>query len=96
MVKPSSRVDALLDELCVDYGYCGFIDSEKYEALLANLPADPDGFVDAVLLAEGYSLSTVDKHERQFLRERVSDWLFDDGRGRGTKSGLPRVPPVIE
>jgi hypothetical protein len=39
MAKPRSRVDALLDELCVEYGYC--ILGEDAEAFIANLPLMP-------------------------------------------------------
>jgi hypothetical protein len=88
--KPESCADAALDELCVKYGYC--VLGEKAEALLANVPEDADAFVDALLIAEGSNPTLLDKRERHELSEVVRDWLFDDGRGRGTKSGLPRLP----
>jgi hypothetical protein len=90
MTRPTSRVEALLYELCVTYGYC--LPEGKNDELLANPPHDPDEFVDAVLLAEGIDPTLVDKHQRTQVRGVVCDWLFDEGRGRGSKSGLPRVP----
>jgi hypothetical protein len=90
MRKAASQVEALLRELCVRYGYC--LPAEKEDALLAGVPKDPDAFVDAVLTAEGLDPFLTDKAVRQELREVVCDWLFDDGQGRGTKSGLPRLP----
>jgi hypothetical protein len=93
VIKPESCADAALDELCVRYGYC--LVGEKAEALLANVPDDPDGFVDAVLIAEGHpNPALLDKHERHELCEVVRDWLYDDGKGRGAKSGLPRLPSL--
>jgi hypothetical protein len=44
-----------------------------------------------VLRAEGRDPILVDKEERHELREVVREWLFDDGQGRGSKSGLPRL-----
>jgi len=87
MAKPTSRAEAALDELCGTYGYC--LPVEKAEALLAEMPADAEAFVDAVLLGEGLDPTLIDKQQRHELVEVVRDWLFDAGRGRGTKSGLP-------
>lgn len=91
MAKPESRAEAALWELCATYGYC--IGGEQADALIADPPDDPDAFLDAVLRAEGFEHPELfDKHDREPLLEVVRAWLFDDGRGRGTKSGLPRVP----
>jgi hypothetical protein len=90
IIKPSSRAEALLYELCLTYGYCLPPDDEA--ALLADIPEDADAFVDAVLKAEGLDAMLLDRGQRHELREVIRDWLFDDGRGRGTKSGLPRLP----
>jgi hypothetical protein len=87
-LKPATRVEALLYELCVTYGYC--LPPNEQEALEADPPTDAYAFVDAVLIAEGMDPSLADKHARSELRDVVRDWLFDDGRGRGSKSGLPR------
>lgn len=90
MSAPESCAEALLYELCVGYGYC--LTDDVANALLADPPDDPDSFVDAVLVAEGLDPLLEDKHVREELRGVVRDWLFDDGSGRGAKSGLPRLP----
>ena len=87
---PTSRVEALLIDLCVVYGYC--LPSEAQEELLANPPDNPETFVDAVVVAEGLDPTALDKRSRDQLADLVRDWLFDNGEGRGTKSGLPRLP----
>jgi len=85
--KPETRVEALLYDLCVTYGYC--LPPNEQEALLSNPPQDVDSFVDAVLVAEGEDLSLFDKQMRSDLSDVVRDWLFDEGRGKESKSGLP-------
>jgi hypothetical protein len=88
--KPTTRLEALLDELCATYGYC--LPSDQEAAILADPPQDLDldAFVDAVLLADGDDPGLTDKRIRAELSDVVRDWLFDDDRGKGTKSGLPR------
>ena len=93
MSRPGSCAEAALDELCVKYGFC--LSSKKAEELFTNSPDDAGAFVDAVLVAEGVDPSLVDKRMRGQLQEVVSDWLFDEGGGRGTKSGMPRFPSGI-
>jgi hypothetical protein len=89
--QPATRVEALLDDLCRGYGYC--LPPEEAAALVADPPQDVDTFIDAVLVAEGLSPSLCDKHTRLDLSELVRDWLFDGGRGKGSRSGLPLLPP---
>jgi hypothetical protein len=91
VAKPQSCAEAALWELCVEYGYCL---GRAGDSLLTDVPEDADAFVDAVLLAEGREPLCLTKAERQALVDVVRDWLFDDGRGRGTKSGLPRLSTV--
>ena len=90
MTKPGSRAEALLYELCVKYGYCLPVDMA--EAILAKQPEDADEFLDAVLVANGGGPAIMDARARNQLRDVVCDWLFDQGRGRGTQSGLPDYP----
>ena len=90
--KPASRGEAALQELCEKHGYC--LSGTKAEALLADVPEAADTFIDAVLIAEGRNPTLIDEGERYELREVVRDWLFADGKGRGAKSGLPRLPLV--
>jgi hypothetical protein len=84
---PDSRIAALLEELCVRYGYC--LPRDKADAIVAEPPADPQSFVDAVLKAEGLKLALVDRRTRGVLSEVVERWMFDSGTGEGTRSGLP-------
>jgi len=70
-VRAAAR--AALDVMCVKYGYC--IPPEAVEAIAANPPTDPDGFVDAVLVAEGLEPMLVDKSQRRQLREVVTGFL---------------------
>jgi len=85
--KPTTRVEALLDEVCVGYGYC--LPPKEEAVLIAEPLQEVNAFIDAVLLAEGLNPSTLDKRARLELTEVVHEWLFDEGRGKGTKSGLP-------
>ena len=85
--KPSTRVEGLLDELCVAHGCC--LPPDERAALIDNPPETSDAFVDAVLRAEGLAPTSLDKHARVALSDVVRDWLFDEGRGKGTRSGLP-------
>jgi hypothetical protein len=90
--KPTTRVEALLDDLCLTYGYC--LPPDHYEALLADPPQDVEALVYAVLVAEGeipegHDPRLVNKRTRREVGDVVRDWLFDEGRGKGTKSGLP-------
>jgi hypothetical protein len=86
--KPANRLEALLIELCADYGYC--LPPSEEAALIAAPPEELEAFVDAVLLAHGEIPELYDQRERHVLREVVRDWLFDEGEGKGSRSGLPR------
>jgi len=86
MAKPETRVEGLLWDICARYGFC--LPPEESEALISAPPPDVASFVDAILVAEGIDPMFCDKHTRAYLGEAVRDWLFDEGQGRGTKSGL--------
>jgi hypothetical protein len=87
MPKPETRVEALLWDICVRYGFC--LRPDDMEALIAAPPPDVNSFVDAILVAEGMDPLLCEKDIRNFLSEAVRDWVFDEGLGKGTKSGLP-------
>jgi hypothetical protein len=74
---PPPDVAALLDELCVDLGFC--LPSQEYDRLEAGPARDPDAFTDAVLEAEGLDPLLVDKQLRRALRARVA-WHFAAGK----------------
>jgi hypothetical protein len=97
--KPGSCAEHVLTELCVNGGYC--LPPERQERILADPPESADAFLDAVLAGEldrdAMHISyDVDKQTRKLLLAFITDWLFDDGQGRGTKSGLPRFPVASE
>jgi len=64
---------ALLDELCVRYGYC--LSTRNRDLILADPPADPSAFIDAVLVAEGLNPEYVDGRTRSTL-ENVARKFF--------------------
>jgi hypothetical protein len=97
--KPGSCAEHVLMELCVGGGYC--LPPERQERILAEPPQSPDAFLDAVLAGEldrdeMHPRYDVDTQTRKELLAFITDWLFDEGRGRGTKSGLPRFPDASE
>src|SRR3954451_8300085 len=89
--KNATRVDALLSDLCVSQGIC--LAPDDHDALIADPPGDPDAFVDAILIADGQDPTLWAKEIRRWVNDAVHDWIFDEGRGRGTASGLPLLPP---
>lgn len=63
-------VAPLLDELCVDLGFC--LPLQEYVRLQAAPPHDTDAFTDAVLKAEGLDPLLVDRQLRRTLQARVA------------------------
>jgi hypothetical protein len=47
--------------------------------------------VEVVLHAEGFDSELVDRKASAYVRN-VREWLFDHGKGKGTRSGLPWAP----
>jgi hypothetical protein len=92
MARPKSCAEALQWDLCAKFGYC--IGNDEGAAILASVPDTPEEFVDAVLRAEGRESSLVDTNHRGQLCDLARDWLFDEGKGRGARSGLPRLPSL--
>jgi len=84
-IKPTSRVEALLSELCERLGYC--LPQDEWDTLLANPPADVDSFADAVLSADGLDVAVMDTVQRRQVTALVDDWPGDSGKGAA--SGLP-------
>ena len=67
-VGPLPNVESLLDELCVDLGFC--LSPEEYGRLRDAPPRDVDVFTDAVFVAEGLDPRRDNRLRRQ-VRERV-------------------------
>lgn len=82
--RPASRVDALLEELCVKYGFC--LPPDEHARLVTNPPVDPARFTEEVLRVEGLDQSLMDESLRKTLVSVVADWLHGE---KGRSSGLP-------
>jgi hypothetical protein len=87
VTRPETRVEALLRDICTRGGFC--LRPDEVQALVAAPPPDVNSFVDAILVAEGIDPLFCGTGTRDFLSDAVRDWLFDEGRGKGTESGLP-------
>jgi hypothetical protein len=76
--QPESRnwVGYLLDELCVDLGFC--LPKAEYARLEATPPPDVDAFTDAVFVAEGFDPQRADKDLRGEIRTRVARYFRTD------------------
>lgn len=90
--KNATRVDALLSDLCVRHGVC--LSPDDFDALVRDPPGELDAFVDAILIADGQDPVMADKELRRVLTAALRDWIFDDGHGKGSASGLPLLPPA--
>jgi hypothetical protein len=71
-----SEVAALLDDLCLRYGFC--LPPREQERLKAEPPGDADGFTDAVFVAEGMD-PWRDLHLRRLVKRRVAQAFWDAG-----------------
>ncbi len=77
-----SEVCWLLEELCVELGFCG--QTAEYDMLMNAPPRDLDAFTDAVFAAEGMDPS-LHKQLRRAVRskiERRAGHLLDSPPGR--------------
>jgi hypothetical protein len=54
--KPATRVEALVTDLCLTYGIC-----LPPQDLIKDPPSEPNDFVEAILIAEGFDPMLVDK-----------------------------------
>jgi hypothetical protein len=84
--RPTSRMDALLEELCTMYRWC--LNPEDRGALVAAGLQDREEIADSIIRAEFGETGVQDKSTRAFLMPIVDDWLFDSA-GRGARSRLP-------
>lgn len=63
------NVGRLLDQLCIELGFCLHDDSRR--VLLQDPPGDIDEFTDAVIRAEGLDPLITQPSIRSQIRERV-------------------------
>lgn len=84
--RPTSRIDALLEELCRKYGWC--LPASEREHLIASAPRDRETLAEAIIRAEFGDVVVHEQDKRLFLMPILDDWLFDSA-GRGARSGLP-------
>jgi hypothetical protein len=71
-VEDTSReaiLEALLDHLCVTFGFCVAPDAK--EALSTRAPEGVHAFTDAVIAAEGMDPTSLDTSLRRRMREMV-------------------------
>ena len=64
-----SRVESLLDDLCIRLGFC--LPPDARSRLLETPPADAAAFTDAVFIAEGMNPALVDRHLYRQVRAMV-------------------------
>lgn len=64
------QIQALLDQLCVDLGFC--LPPDAQEELCESPGTDVDAFTDRVIVAEGLDPIYLDGHLRRQIRERVA------------------------
>jgi hypothetical protein len=63
-------VARLLDQLCVELGFC--LDGESRASLIQDPPVGVDEFTDAVIRAEGLDPLTLERALRKQVRDRVA------------------------
>jgi hypothetical protein len=78
----------LLTDLCTKGGYCAAArQPERFVHLVAG---GPEQFADAVLVAEGFDLLTMDKRQRRgvisMVTERFELWVERERASRSTNS----------
>ena len=83
-VRPRSRREALLYQLCVNHGWCG----ASLKGVDLAEARDADAVLRAILAAEDMEPESLDRVTCAKLTRIVEDWLFDP-HGRGARSGLP-------
>jgi len=69
--KSPRQIELLLEELCVDLGFC--LPPDAQMRLIHEPPADVDEFTDAVIRAEGLDPhADIPTHLRRDVRQRVA------------------------
>ncbi len=65
----SVQVKWLLDDLCVQLGFC--LPPDDYMRLQKDPPSEPEGFTDAVFVAEGMDPSLADRQLFRRVRAMI-------------------------
>ena len=73
----AAAIERLLDQLCVDLGFC--LPPGERARLSKAPPESIKSFTDAVFTAEGLSPETADKHLWRQVRDRVAKCFSDMG-----------------
>lgn len=76
------RIQPLLDQLCVDLGFC--LPPDAQQELIESPGTDVDAFTDRVIVAEGMDPISIDSDLRRQIRQRVA---------RVLTPGVPEWPP---
>ena len=64
------RVRKLLDQLCVQLGFC--LPPEDAQRLASDPPTEVRAFTDALFSAEGFSPETADRHLYRRVRDMIA------------------------
>jgi len=70
-----SKLDQLLDLLCVELGFC--LSPAEHARLASSPPSSVKAFTDAVFVAEGLDPVTADRHLWRQVRDRVH-WYINE------------------
>jgi len=67
------KLEALLDKLCTELGFC--LAPQEREKLTAHPPESARAFADAVFSAEGLNPELADRHLWRQVRDRAAEYL---------------------
>ena len=84
--KPTRRIDAFFEELCVKYGWC--LSAAERERVQDAFPDELRAFAECVI--ETYTRQTPElcgRPERYWVTELAAKWIFD-ANGVGARSEL--------
>lgn len=72
--KPASEVEAVLVDLCTQFGYC--LSPGEVQNIVDHPPNNADSFVSAVLVAEGLTPESLSRVDRRLLSDLIERRLF--------------------
>ena len=84
--KPTRRIGAFFEELCVKYGWC--LGPVERKIVQDAPPEQPQEFADRVIETyTGESPELCDRRERKWVTDLAAKWIFDP-IGAGAQSDL--------